>query len=231
MRFHPSTIAVDFPILVVTCLVSVYLVTHTDRQLESTLGLVSTQWLYDMSESNRQMRERTGGSILPVRERYARRFPRSPIARANRIPAVMGVEKALGKWIERGLPALAVASVGLGIVAIRRPDRGTRHARWGPGRVAAAIGLITSSASILIEFILRRFDLMKYGIYHDTMIASWATNARTTAVAILGAWLLIAASALWRTSKGWRERLGLAIGALWLTALAWQIVLAPLSQL
>jgi hypothetical protein len=85
--------------------------------------------------------------------------------------------------------------------------------------------------SLLIEYILRRFDLMKYGIYHDTMIASWVTNSRTTAVAILAAWMLISVSARWQTSKGWRERLGLVIGALWLTTLTWQIVLVPLAQL
>lgn len=228
-------LAIDVPILAATLLASAWVVTHTDRQLESALGLVSTQWLYDMDADIKQLLRNNpapeGRPSLDARGRYARDYPRSPIAVMNRIPGALRAEEAIAKGVERGLPALAIATVGLGIVAVRRPGPTTRRPRRGPGRVAAAIGLIVASASIAVEFVLRRFDLMKYGSYHDTMDTSWATAARTAGVAVLAGWLLMAAPGRRARPKGRRECLGLALGVVWLIVLVWLVVLAPLAQL
>ena len=72
---------------------------------------------------------------------------------------------------------------------------------------------------------------MKYGWYHDTMDGSWATNARSVAIATLAAWLMMAALGRWRPVPGWREWLGLGLGLAWLVALLWIVVLEPLAQL
>ena len=43
-----STLAIDAPLIASTLFASCWLIGHTDRQIESALGLISTQWLHDM---------------------------------------------------------------------------------------------------------------------------------------------------------------------------------------
>ena len=62
-----------------------------------------------------------------LRELYAEKYPWSPISWVNRVPAMAPV----WKWCEevqekRVAPLLTLASIGLGLIAVRRP--GVRRA-------------------------------------------------------------------------------------------------------
>jgi hypothetical protein len=221
-----SILAIDIAVLAATLLAAGWLVSHTDLEIEKSLGLESSQWLHD-AESDSETTQRA----LANRKAYAERFPGSPIARLNGIPGMYEVERAIETWFERCLPSLAAVGMGLAIVAVRSPGRCRRGSRWGPGRVSAAISLIVTTALLVPEFLLRRFNLIKYGDLHATIDYPVADMARVAGLAILSAWLLLAGSGRWRRPKGWREGLGLAVGGLWLAALAWIVVLLPLAQL
>ncbi len=136
--------------------------------------------------------------------------------------------KAIELWSARVLTVLGVASVGLGVVAVRRPSPTPRRDRWRPGRVVAAVGLIVSAASLAIEFVLHRFDLIAFPWSSYLLGYFWGINAEVGGTAILVAWLLMAVSGRWHAARGWRDGLGLALGGFWLVALAWQLML-PLT--
>ena len=171
-----------------------------------------------------------GGKVKTLREKYAEAYPNSPLTWINRDPWVEAFERRAAKIQAASLPILAVASPGIGLVVIRRRRGRSRRSRIGPGRIAGFVTLFASSAGLAGEFVMRRFDLQKYGRLHYGLGDVWIVIFLGTGVAILSAWFLLIVSGRWRRVRGWREWLGCGLGVAWLLALLWQLILEPLAQ-
>ncbi len=230
---------IDLPLTLAALGASVWLTTRTDRAIEAAINYPSSQWLYDNGDEQRQLQMGIGGfgtsplKELTPRQQYAQDHPRSPIGWVNGSWLVLAIEQACEFAAERTLPALIVLSLLLGVVIVRRADRPERRRRWGPGRVAAAVGLLWSIPLLINDFFLRSnwFHLGGRGDYHDATIATWQSIAQVVGLAIAAAWLTLFVSGRWRLRGGWREWLGRALGIAWLVMLAWLLVLQPLAQL
>jgi hypothetical protein len=92
---------------------------------------------------------------------------------------------------------------------------------------------VISAADLITEFVIRRFDLIwRYSKVQDNSLSNaWASNAFNVGTAILAAWALLGLAGRWKSGRGWREWLGLGLGAIWLMYLFWTIVLKQLAQL
>jgi hypothetical protein len=84
--------------------------------------------------------------------------------------------------------------------------------------------------SIGEEFILRRFNLMPHANYRDPLFAAWQLHAPLIGIAIAASWMIFWMAGGWKLRGGWREWLGLALGAAWLANLFWVTVLEHLGQ-
>lgn len=238
MRGTLATTLIDVPLILLTLAVALWSIPRTDVEVEVAIGLPSSAWLSNMDVFHQKRLDeiaiqQTGHIRLSNREQYARKYPGSPVTWINRPPLVLAGEQVLNKCAERSLPALIVASLTLGIVAVRRVDRPDRRRRWRPGRVAAAAGLMVVAMLAANDYLVRTpyFRLGQRGDYHDDSLSSWLTIARVIGGAILAAWLTMAVSGRWRLSRGWRERLGVGLGVVWLLMFAWLVVLEPIAQL
>jgi len=222
---------VDSLLLLATLVVATWVVTRTVYELESALSLEPKQKVWDdLKGIHDRVPLLAGRRIKTLREQYAEAYPRSPLATMNQIPGVIAAWTICARIRERTPPFLAIASLGIGIVAIRRPGHPARRARWGPGRVAAAVSLVVSGADLLLEFVLRRFGLMHHGYIHYALSNFWEYNAEYVGMAILGAWSLLVLAGRWKLTRGWSEWLGLGLGVVWFANLFWAIVLQPLAQ-
>jgi hypothetical protein len=208
-----------------------WLATHDERSLENALGVVSTQGLRDLDAHIRKMTRHLDGGRPTLSQIYGREYPRSPIAWLNRHPVMENVWKSCSDLHETTVPILMVASVCVGLIAVRRPARKGVRARWGPGRVAAGVSTLLASIVILEEYLLRRFDLMTRGDYHDTIFGSFRRDGAKVGMAIAAAWLVIYFGGRWKLGRGWREWLGVLLGTAWLADLVWELVLSPIAQL
>jgi hypothetical protein len=221
----------DALVLVATLALATWVALHTVYELESTLDLKPKQQVFDdMSVNRNQLVTLMGRRPKSLREQYAEVYPWSPLAAINRMPGVSAAWTCCARTWERVLPPLTIASLGIGIVILRRPGRPPGRVRRGPGAVAGAIGLVISATDLIPEFVGRRFDLMRFGNIHDPLANVWEGNAFNVGVAILVAWALLALAGRWKPGPGWRERLGLGLGAIWLMYLCWAIVLVHLAQ-
>lgn len=118
--------------------------------------------------------------------------------------------------------ALVVATLGLGLVALRRPAV-PRRGRWlGRGRAALLAGLIV----IGYAWVRALIEAGSTG----PLIALWppppsfvyetlAACGRDIKWGILGAWSLLALAGHWRSEAGWLERGGLFLGWCWLLSI------------
>lgn len=224
----------DVLLLVATLAPAAWMTTRREADLEQDLALSSTQWQRELDKHllklEREVAASMGQRAQTARERYAEVYPQSPLSRINLIPAVRSFWSACARVRETALPPLTVASVGIGLVAIRRPRRLQGRARWGLGRAAAAVAAVFCSASISEQFVLRRFNLIWYADYHDTLFHSWQQSAQQVGIAIAASWALLIVAGRWRGRQGWRDRLGLGLGVAWLVNLFWVTVLEPLAQ-
>jgi hypothetical protein len=224
----------DLVLLLATLATTSWFATRGEREVEKALGLASTKWLWDMHDNMIKHRSRmaafhAGPPPRSLRERYAEEYPWSPISWVNRVPAMDSVWKWCQEFQEKRLaPLLTLTSIGLGLIAVRRP--GTRRARWSPGRIAASIAVLMPALLVAEELLLRRLSLMSYGEYHDTMYGSWGRDGAKVGMAIAAAWLLMLFGGRWRASRGWRELIGLALGTAWVIELLWTTVLESVAQ-
>jgi hypothetical protein len=62
---------------------------------------------------------------------------------------------------------------------------------------------------------------MTHGDYHDTLFGAWQEHAPMVGMAIAAAWMTLLLAGRFRLAFGWREWLGLALGAVWLANLLW----------
>jgi len=224
----------DVLLLVATLAPAAWMATRGEADLEQDFALCSTQWQRELDKHILRLEAEADASMgqraRTARERYAEVYPRSPLSRINQIPAVRCFWNACARGRERALPFLTVASVGIGLVAIRRPRRLQGRARWGLGRAAAAVAAVFCSVSIAEQFVLRRYNLIWYADYHDTLFHSWQQSAQQVGIAIAVSWVLLIGAGRWRGRRGWRDRLGLGLGVAWLVNLFWVTVLEPLAQ-
>jgi hypothetical protein len=216
----------DALVLGATLALATWVASHTVYELESALDLKPKQEVFDGMSVSRNQGPKT------MREQYAEVYPWSPLAAINRMPGVGAAWTFCARTWERVLPPLTIASLGMGIVILRRPGRPPGRVRRGPGAVAGAIGLVISAADLITEFVIRRFDLIwRYSNIQDNSLSNaWESNAFNVGMAILAAWALLGLAGRWKPGRGWREWLGLGLGAIWLMHLCWTIVLQQLAQ-
>ena len=216
----------DALVLGATLALATWVASHTVYELESALDLKPKQEVFDGMSVSRNQGPKT------MREQYAEVYPWSPLAAINRKPGVGAAWTFCTRTWERVLPPLTIASLGMGIVILRRPGRPPGRVRRGPGAVAGAIGLVISAADLITEFVIRRFDLIwRYCRIQDNSLSNaWESNAFNVGMAILAAWALLGLAGRWKPGRGWRERPGLGLGAIWLMHLSWAIVLMHLAQ-
>jgi hypothetical protein len=216
----------DALVLGATLALATWVASHTVYELESALDLKPKQEVFDAESVSRDQGPKT------MREQYAKVYPWSPLAAINRMPGVGAAWTFCARTWERVLPPLTIASLGMGIVILRRAGRPPGRVRRGPGAVAGAIVLVISAADLITEFVIRRFDLIwRYSKIQDNSLSNaWASNAFNVGTAILAAWALLGLAGRWKSGQGWREWLGLGLGAIWLMYLCWAIMLVLLAQ-
>ena len=124
------------------------------------------------------------------------------------------------------MAALVVVTIGLGLVAIRKPWRPGRG-RW-PGRGMAAI--LVGALAILPGVISVGLEVMTSPVSPTTsrfdarFLSNLFRNCQATpAHAILGAWLLLALAGRWRSSEGGFGRLGRWVGWCWLASIVFNL--------
>jgi hypothetical protein len=215
----------DALVLGATLALATWVASHAVYELESALDLKPKQEVFDGMSVSPNQQPKT------LREQYAEVYPWSPLAAINRMPGVGAAWTYCARTWERILPPLTIASLGMGIVILRRPGRPGR-VRRGPGAVAGAIGLVISAADLIAEFVVRRFDLTeRYGnVRNNSLSNAWEGNAFNVGMAILAAWALLGLAGRWKPGRGWREWLGVGLGAIWLMYLCWTIMLVHLAQ-
>jgi len=192
----------DALILIVTVAASGWLASRSEADLEKSLGLCDTRWLADIGQQFANKKAETEQSAW----------------------------QRCSKFQQRALPPFFLLSTGLGSIALRRPRPGSSRSRWGPGRVAAALGVLLPSASIAEEYVLRRFNFMSHGDYHDTLFGAWQGFAPSVGIAIAAAWTILFLLGRWKLTRAWREWLGLFLGAIWIVNLLWVTLLQSLGN-
>jgi hypothetical protein len=88
----------------------------------------------------------------------------------------------------------------------------------------------TTVSGLIEQFVLRRFNLIIYGILLDGPSHFWYYTAQNVGTATLTAWMLLIVTGGWRAGRGWREWMGLGLGAAWLANWLWAILLEPFAQ-
>ncbi len=190
----------DALLLTVAVAASAWLASRSQADVEKSLRLCNTQWLADME-----------------REFATKKEPEH------------SAWELCSRFQQRALPPFFLLSTGLGLIALRpRPGRPRSH--WGLGRVAAALGVLLPSVSIAEEYILRRFNFMSRGDYHDTLFGAWQGFAPSVGIAIAAAWTILFLLGRWKLTGAWREWLGLSLGGIWIVNLLWVAWLQPLGN-
>jgi hypothetical protein len=226
-RSDPPFSWLDGLILVLTLAAAGYAGSRNPVKFEEDLSLTPLQAFIDNISAPGAWGRMV--KVEPLRDRYARAYPYSPIAWVNQIPGIPKVERWLARFSVSAMGFLSVASLGVGFVVIRgaNPRR-----RWGPGRVASALAMGFCGVTLATEFVMRRFDLEKHGDLHFGIAGVWAEVTQACGMMILASWLLLGLTGRWRLGRGgWREWLGLALGVAWLATFAWQALLEPVTQL
>jgi hypothetical protein len=225
---------VDATLLAVFLTPAAWMAAHTQRELESALGLYRAQWRGELA-SDQELNNRAMAGLAPIStplsDLYAECYPRSPLTWLNQSHAKRALWGFCSQFQEQTLPAFFVASVGLGLIALRRGKPARLRARCGPGRVAAGLGVVLPAISIVEEFVLRRFNMMTYASSHDPLAVAWQRHAPAVGIAIAAAWMILLLGGRWKLRGGWREWLGLALGAAWLANFFWMTVLDQLWQM
>ncbi len=219
------SIAVDLLLLAATLAAATWTATTPRKQIEATFRLDPFEMIqWGGNPPWGQTPEQAAEAKRPLRVKYARMYPRSPLAWLNGHPGVVAVEKALARFQAKSLSFLAVASVGVGVVVLRRAGPGPGRRRWGAGKVAAAVAAVVAGAELINEYVLRHWNLTKYGDIHCPLDNLWLYILNDVGTAVLLAWLVLAGAGRWRLGRGWREKLGVGLGVAWLLAFGWQVV-------
>ena len=116
-------LTVDTMLLAIFLAPAAWIATHTQRDLEAALGLHRAHWVAatacEQEMITRLVSAQMAHNSTPVRDRYAERYPRSPLNVLNQIRAKHVVWDLCSSFQQRALPAFFVASIGLGWIAIQ----------------------------------------------------------------------------------------------------------------
>lgn len=180
------------PVDLLILLASIYLGVQVARMnpyvMESTLGLPRSR----------------AGSILPSP-------PEQPL------PATVPFSERLMIWIGlAGSMVLPFATLGAALATFRHREVRSRLALRRIGHLTIAVSATFLALSLANEYILRRFPILEFGYLHNPFGTLWGDLATDTSRGVLALWIVLAFGGCWRTESGWSDRLGRALGALWI---------------
>jgi len=114
---------------------------------------------------------------------------------------------------------LAVATLGLGLIAARRP-RPFRPGRW-PTPGVAAIAVAAPATAVKLAGAVSRLSESGYRIHRDhAVFYTFIGSSSFPKSAVLGAWAVLLVAGRWRREAGWIGRAGLVLGWAWLATFA-----------
>ena len=130
------------------------------------------------------------------------------------------------RWLNDLVALVGALTIGLASVLFR-PRRGESLDCSGPGSIASAIiALFTLvwAAGYLTEVIHGSavFEVQTIGILLGTI---WGRLLHVIGWALVGGWLVLAATGGWHSRRDWRDWLGRCLGWAWLGAFAWSELL------
>jgi hypothetical protein len=118
---------------------------------------------------------------------------------------------------------LAVASAGMVLVIVARQGPARRVWRE-PGTVACVVAVAALGLCALEETSRAiRYGTGPWGSPFDPFPNSWPLFEVRISLAVLGAWVVMAAMGRWKRSRTWVDRVGRAAGWLWLAVLLYRV--------
>jgi hypothetical protein len=119
---------------------------------------------------------------------------------------------------------LLVASAGIVLVSAARRLRARRT--WsGPGAVACVVAVAAMGLCLLEE--ASEAAKEHRGLWGKTVSNpfpnAWPHCELRIGLAVLGAWVVMAGMRRWRPRRAWADRIGVAIGVLWLVVILYRI--------
>jgi hypothetical protein len=200
---------IDVLILVASIALGGWLSATDPKNLESALGLGSTQARFEREKDWTMVRRVEG---------------RGPVHAA-------GFEHVfvLGRfrWKRRVLLAvgqvyLPVITLGAGLATFRHRAARSRRELRHIGVLTTAVAAIFVALSLIYEFMLRRFyqplPVLRSRAGHGNFDSIWWDLGQDTGLAIAALWVVLALGRRWRASPDWIDRLGRLIGAGWVAS-------------
>jgi len=118
---------------------------------------------------------------------------------------------------------VAAASGGIVLVNLSRHWRASRVWR-APGTVACVVAVAAMGLCVLEETSRGiKYGWGPWGSRFDPFPNSWPLAELRTSLAVLGAWVIMAAMGRWRRPRTWIDRVGRAVGVLWLVLMLYRV--------
>jgi hypothetical protein len=126
-----------------------------------------------------------------------------------------------------GTPVLVLSAPGLALATIRgRPLR--RRSIRGVGVLTTVISGLMVIGYLVNEYVLRMLSGYFNSYGNNRITGIWREIAHEVSVAVLAMWVVLALGRRWHAERHWRDRLGRALGGLWITYSFFDAVLSPL---
>ena len=154
-----------------------------------------------------------GGLLDPLQR--LRALPPGPGGMAWRLAT------ELAQVVERLTPYLTVGSLAVLALRLRSPRPGWRRFIGSPGLVACAMGALGMVPALLTDLITNALSGRPWAIawartVEDLAPGNLAGLSAVVGMAVLVAWIAMAATRRWRTEPSWIDRLGRFLGAGWI---------------
>jgi hypothetical protein len=199
----------DALILVASIALGIGLSMTDPKDLESALGLGSTQARFEKEKDWTMVRRvegrgRAGAAVfeqIPLLDRF--------------------------RWKRRVLLAvgqvyLPVITLGAGLATFRHRAARSRRSLRHIGVLTNAVAAIFVALSLAYEFMIRRLyqpvPMLRSRTGHSPFDSIWWDLGQDTGLAIAALWVVLAIGRRWRASPDWIDRLGRLIGAGWIVS-------------